>query len=149
MGENRPEGVIKMKTTHYDHDFVAWTVHQATLLRQGKWEHLDGENLAEEIESLGKRDRRQLESRVERLMQHLLKWRYQPEERGRGWRTPAIRVVATQRRGWRVHASQSLSVDAAQDCAPLGGLGWPLVTPPAGGECRRYEQEQETNRYQG
>ncbi len=76
-----------MKTTHYDHDFVAWTVHQATLLRQGKWEHLDGENLAEEIESLGKRDRRQLESRVERLMQHLLKWRYQPEERGRGWRS--------------------------------------------------------------
>ncbi len=76
-----------MKTTHYDHDFVAWTVHQATLLRQGKWEHLDGENLAEEIESLGKRDRRQLESRVERLMQHLLKWRYRPEERGRGWRS--------------------------------------------------------------
>lgn len=71
-------------TPRYDDDFYAWTQHQAALLRTGKWQKLDYTNLAEEIESLGKRDRRELGSRLEILVMHLLKWHYQPQGRALG-----------------------------------------------------------------
>ena len=76
----------------YDEDFYAWTQHQAALLRTEKWQDLDSANLAEELESLGKRDLRELESRLEVLVMHLLKWCYQPErrERGRSWRSTIL-----------------------------------------------------------
>jgi hypothetical protein len=70
----------------YDTDFYTWTQQQAALLREGKVHDLDLANLAEEIESLGKSDRRALEHQLERLMMHLLKWRYQPGRRSRSWR---------------------------------------------------------------
>lgn len=72
--------------SHYDEDFYAWTQAQAALLREQKVADLDYANLAEEIESLGKSDRRALESRLERLLQHLLTWRYQPREQSTSWR---------------------------------------------------------------
>ena len=72
--------------SHYDEDFYAWTQAQAALLREEKVADLDYANLAEEIESLGKSDRRALESRLERLLQHLLKWCYQPREQSTSWR---------------------------------------------------------------
>ena len=73
--------------SNYDTDFYQWTLHQAAALAAGHVSELDLANLAEEIESLGRRDRRQLESRLEILVMHLLKWRYQPERRatGRSW----------------------------------------------------------------
>jgi hypothetical protein len=82
-------------TPQYDQDFYAWTQAQATLLQERKWADLDFTNLAEELESLGKRDRRELGSRLQVLVTHLLKWRYQPEGRTRGssWR----RIIRTQR----------------------------------------------------
>jgi hypothetical protein len=77
----------------YDNDFYAWTQHQAAVLREGAYHELDIEHLAEEIESLGKRDRRELGSRLQVLVMHLLKWAYQPEGRGPSWR----RTIRTQR----------------------------------------------------
>jgi len=76
----------------YDVDFFAWTQAQAEALRAAKWELLDYENLAEEVESLGKRDQRELASRLGVLMRHLLTWRYQPERRrtGRSWRSTIL-----------------------------------------------------------
>jgi hypothetical protein len=73
----------------YDTDFYQWTQEQAALLRDGKMEALDLANLAEEIESLGKSDRRALGSHLRGLVMHLLKWRYQPSGRqtGHSWRT--------------------------------------------------------------
>ena len=73
----------------YVDDFYAWTQHQATLLRAEKWQELDSVNVAEEIESLGRSDRRQLKHRLEVLLMHILKWQYQPErrEQGRSWRS--------------------------------------------------------------
>ena len=65
----------------YAQDFFAWTQTTAALLRQGKWHEIDPESVAEELESLGKRDRRELISRLEVLVMHLLKWCYQPERR--------------------------------------------------------------------
>jgi len=65
----------------YDEDFVAWTQHQAMVLREGKWDRMDLLNLAEEVESLGNSVRRELSSRLRILVVHLLKWCYQPERR--------------------------------------------------------------------
>lgn len=71
----------------YDEDFFAWTQEQARLLREGELSSIDGENVAEEIESMGLSDRRQIRSRLIVLLTHLLKYRYQPEGRSRSWTT--------------------------------------------------------------
>ena len=71
--------------TLYDSDYFLWSEQQAALLRQGKLTLLDIENLAEEIESLGKSDRRALMSQVHRLLVHLLKWQFQPDRRSVSW----------------------------------------------------------------
>ena len=78
-----------MTETGYDHDFYTWTQEQAAALRAKAWDTLDLENLAEEIESLGKRDRRGVQSHLVVLLQHLLKWTFQASERpqrGKSWR---------------------------------------------------------------
>jgi hypothetical protein len=72
-------------TTLYDQDFHAWTQQQAKLLRSGALQELDIENLIEEIESLGRQERQELENRMGVLLGHLLKWRYQPEARSKSW----------------------------------------------------------------
>ena len=71
-------------TSNYDTDFYEWTQHQAVALAAGHMTELDLANLAEEIESLGKRDRRGLRNRLQVLVIHLLKWSYQPERRQTG-----------------------------------------------------------------
>jgi hypothetical protein len=67
-------------------DFYAWTLEQADLLRRKAWSELDVQSLADEIESIGYRERRELVSRLEVLLVHLLKWKYQPELRCGSWR---------------------------------------------------------------
>lgn len=74
-----------MNATHYNEDFFLWTQQQAMLLRQGQLNAIDAANLAEEIDSMGKRDRRVLTSYLVNLLLHLLKWDYQPERRGSSW----------------------------------------------------------------
>lgn len=69
----------------YEEDFYAWTVEQARLLRRGEFSSIDAANIAEEIESLGRSDRRELESRLTVLLMHLLKWRKQSKMRSRSW----------------------------------------------------------------
>jgi hypothetical protein len=69
----------------YDEDFFAWTKEQARLLRSGELVEIDAHNLAEEIESVGLSDRREIRSRMIVLLAHLLKWAFQPEARSSGW----------------------------------------------------------------
>ena len=74
----------------YGEDFVRWTEEQAAALRRAKGSNLplDWENLAEEIESLGKSDRRELRSQITRILRHLLKLEASPAKEPRaGWRT--------------------------------------------------------------
>ena len=77
-------------TVDYDTDFHAWALHNAKLLRQGKFAELDVEHLAEELESMGKTNKRELTSRFKILLAHLLKWQYQPDYRGRSWRSSIV-----------------------------------------------------------
>jgi Domain of unknown function DUF29 len=74
----------------YDEDFVLWTEEQAAALRRAKDSNLplDWENLAEEIESLGRSDRREVKSQLTRILRHLLKLAVSPTKEPRnGWRS--------------------------------------------------------------
>lgn len=71
--------------TLYETDFVAWAKEQAALLRSGNLTTLDALNIAEEIESMGRSERNELQSRMAVLLAHLLKWQFQPERRGHSW----------------------------------------------------------------
>jgi hypothetical protein len=77
----------------YDEDFFEWTRRSAELLRAGQFEQADIEHVAEEIEDMGERDLRELNSRVRVLLIHLLKWQLQAEKRSRSWND----TIVTQR----------------------------------------------------
>ena len=72
-------------TTDYEQDFYQWTQAQAALLRQGNLAGVDLENIAEEIESMGKSDCRAISSHLRNIILHLLKYHYQPNRRSRSW----------------------------------------------------------------
>jgi hypothetical protein len=70
---------------NYDQDFYGWTQEQAALLRAGRLNELDIINLIEEVETMGRSEKRELQNRLTVLLVHLLKWKYQPARRGRSW----------------------------------------------------------------
>ena len=72
-------------TAAYDEDFFAWTQEQAQLLRSGQFSEVDIENVAEELESMGRSDKREIDNRLEVLLTHLLKWQVQVGFRSRSW----------------------------------------------------------------
>ncbi|MEM1377734.1 MAG: DUF29 domain-containing protein [Pseudomonadota bacterium] len=72
--------------TAFDADYHQWSVEQARLLREGKLDQLDRKHLAEEIEALGRSEKNEIKSRLIVLLVHLLKWKFQPERRGRSWK---------------------------------------------------------------
>ncbi|NET62753.1 MAG: DUF29 domain-containing protein [Symploca sp. SIO2E6] len=78
----------------YNTDFYGWLQRQVSLLRKQQWEQLDIINLIEEIETLGRQERRELVNRLGILLGHLLKWQYQPELRGTSWQA----TIREQRR---------------------------------------------------
>jgi hypothetical protein len=71
--------------TDYHIDYYAWTNEQAQLLRTGQVQNADLENIIEELETMGRSEKRALESRLIVLLTHLLKWQYQPTRRGKSW----------------------------------------------------------------
>jgi hypothetical protein len=71
----------------YDQDLYAWTNHTISLLRNRQFDTLDIEHLVEEIEDMSKRDFRSLESFLNNLIMHLLKWKYQPGIQSGSWRS--------------------------------------------------------------
>ncbi|MBW4580240.1 MAG: DUF29 domain-containing protein [Tildeniella nuda ZEHNDER 1965/U140] len=90
----------------YDTDFYAWTQTQAQHLKAGKWEQLDIENLVEEIESLGKREKQELRNRFRVLLGHLLKWQHQPNQRSHSWQA----TIREQRRRIVQHLEENPSL---------------------------------------
>jgi hypothetical protein len=92
----------------YDQDFYAWANEQAALLRAGKLAEADIENIAEEIESLGKSEKRELLSRLAVLLQHLVKWCFQPDRRGASWEA----TIIIQRRELEDHLADNPSLRA-------------------------------------
>jgi hypothetical protein len=70
----------------YDQDFLAWTEQQAALVRAGRLDQLDRDNLAEELDTMGRSEWGELENRLEVLLMHMLKWDHQPARRSRSWK---------------------------------------------------------------
>ena len=70
----------------YEQDFCLWLSTTAQLLHDGDFKELDLPNLIEEIEAMGRNEKRAVFSNLKILLQHLLKYRYQPEKRSRSWK---------------------------------------------------------------
>ena len=80
--------------TSYETDVVAWANEQAGFVRSGRFDQLDLEHIAEEIEDVGKSEQRELASRMAVLLAHLLKWEHQPARRSKSWQY----TLTTQRK---------------------------------------------------
>ena len=108
-----------MTTVKYDQDIVAWANEQAALLRAGRYELLDIEHIADEIEDVGKSE--------------LLKWQYQPERAGSSWaqtirlqrsrieravkKTPSLKAVLADPDWWQ-DAWEDALVIAMREAGP-------------------------------
>jgi hypothetical protein len=123
----RPAEQVDRGPAH-DEDFFLWTQRQATLIRAGQLESMDREHVAEEIESLGISDRRQLRNRLEVLMMHLLKWQFQPMHRSRSWRS----TIRTQRR--RIERVLEESPSLRREVAELSREEYPAAREAASAE---------------
>jgi len=78
----------------YQDDIVSWANEQARLIRAGRFDLLDIEHIADEIEDVGKSEQRELSNRMALLLAHLIKWQYQPERQGSSW----LRTIKEQRK---------------------------------------------------
>lgn len=122
----------------YDEDFALWSAEQAALLRAGRLDGLDRDNLAEEIESLGRSEKREIESRLNVAIVHLLKWRFQPDKRKSGWRASILearrQLSRTLRESPSLKAYPSDVVEEEYESARLKAAdetGLPEATFPA------------------
>jgi hypothetical protein len=95
-----------MKNAPYDTDFYAWTVEQAQLLRERRFVDADIGNIIEEIETLGRSEKRELRNRLLVLLTHLLKWQAQPGRRGNSWKL----TVTEQRLRLQEHLTENPSL---------------------------------------
>lgn len=73
-------------TELYDNDFFAWTTKTSELLKNRQFDDVDWENVIEEIEALGRSEKRAIKSHLVVLLVHLLKWEFQPERQSKSWR---------------------------------------------------------------
>ena len=111
--------------TPYEKDVVAWAMEQAALLRAGNLSALDIEHIAEEIEDVGKSEKRELASRMAVLLSHLLKWQHQPGRRGSSW----TRTLKEQRKAIAAAIRQTPSLKASlSDADWLAGVWADAVT---------------------
>lgn len=94
----------------YDADTYTWAIRQADALRRRSANELDWDNIAEEIESVGKTEAKELESRLTVLLAHLLKWRRQSDRRSASWEV----TIAEQRRKIRRHLEQNPGLKSRQ-----------------------------------
>ncbi len=81
------------KSSLYEQDFYLWIQNTVELLQQGKLEQLDIKNLIEEIDSLGKSQRKEFKTRLTVLIEHLLKlqyWTTEKEYNAREWRNTIV-----------------------------------------------------------
>lgn len=74
------------KHNTYEQDFYAWALQSAKLLRAGKLTKIDTEHVAEELESMGRSEKRELINRLAILIMHLLKWQFQSERQCNSWK---------------------------------------------------------------
>ena len=107
----------------YEQDFWLWTQTMAEALKAGNFSQLDLVNLAEEVDSLGRSDRRELQSRLTVLLMHLLKWQFQPGMQSGSWRgtlaEQRIRILKLLKESPSLRSFFEASVDECYDDAKV------------------------------
>ena len=98
-------------TRLYETDFYAWTNEQAKLLREGRLQEADIANIVEEIESMGRTERRELASHLRVLLADLLEWACRPDERSGSWKAN----IVEQRSELLDHLADNPSLAAGRD----------------------------------
>jgi hypothetical protein len=81
----RASPVTEERPSLYERDFYLWLEQQAARLRERRLDQLDIANLLEEIEDMGRSEKRALEGNLVVLLTHLLKYRFQPDQRSSSW----------------------------------------------------------------
>jgi hypothetical protein len=81
-----PQSIISNKSHLYDQDFYLWIETTAKQLKEGKFSEIDLENLIEEIECMGRSEKKAIKSNLIVVLLHLLKYKYQPEKRSNSWK---------------------------------------------------------------
>lgn len=129
----------KPTQSRYEGDFFAWCEEQARVLRARQLDQIDVDNIAEEIESLGLAIKREIKNRAQTLNTLLLRWRQQPELRGRGWlstlerQREVIRELIEECPSLEDFARDAIAAtyDDARSDADLeaGPLGFPEIPP--------------------
>lgn len=71
----------------YERDYYLWLLHTAKLIREEKFSEVDAANLIEEIEDMGRSEKRALKSNLIVLLLHLLKYKYQPQKITNSWKS--------------------------------------------------------------
>ena len=109
-------------------DFYSWTRRQSALLRAGRLSDVDIENVAEEIEDMGRSEARELRSILGQLILHLLKWQHQPGRRSRSWAVS----VAKQQKAFAQHINRNPGLKGLLD--ELYAEAWDIARLDAAGE---------------
>ncbi|MFN6516634.1 MAG: DUF29 domain-containing protein [Nostoc sp. CreGUA01] len=86
MTAQMPQSSMTSGADLYERDFYLWIQTTTELLKQKNFTQLDLENLIEEIETMGRSEKKALRSNLEVVLMHLLKYQYQAEKRSGSWR---------------------------------------------------------------
>jgi hypothetical protein len=86
MVTESPKTSANYEKNLYEQDYYLWLEKTAQILKEGSLQKLDLPNLIEEIEDMGKNERRSLMSNLKILLMHLLKYKYQQQKRSNSWR---------------------------------------------------------------
>jgi hypothetical protein len=129
----------------YHRDYHAWLDRHAQLLREGRFGEVDQQHLVEELESMGRRERNEIVSRLNILIAHLLKWQYQPERRTHSWRGSIVEQRVQVRRELRLSPSlkpflASAIVEAYPDAVHIAVQETELNEPIFPKECPYTDQ---------
>lgn len=106
--------------TKYDEDAALWAQEQGALLRAGRMSEIDRENVAEEIEAMGRRERGELHDRMSALLTCLIKWYFLPGRRCQIWRDE----IAVQRNALPDVLRDSPSLTPVLSDAQWLGAAW-------------------------
>jgi hypothetical protein len=133
----RADPVTEDRPSLYERDFHLWLEQQAELLREGRLSELDVANLLEEIESMGRKDKKAIQSNLVIVMAHLLKYQFQADQRSSGWRGSIVEhrrrlrydlAESPSLRGHAVAAFEEAYADAREQASAEAGL--PVETFP-------------------
>ncbi|QQZ30683.1 DUF29 domain-containing protein [Thiothrix subterranea] len=135
-----------MANVAYDQDLYTWSLQQAALLRERKFDQVDWEHIIEEVEDMSKSEKRALQSFLEALLMHLLKWQYQPAYQGRSWKFTIIeqrqRIVGHLKENPGLKSKLSALIESAYRYAVSGAVRETGLAPEIFPETCPWDYEQ-------